>query len=80
MVQTVNDLWKLLPNSLLRTLENQWEVKVSNDALLQQILSPPDAAPGSLLSAGMGATPDTLQSEFEKEAQLFKESLLVLYL
>lgn len=72
IVQSVEDLWKLLPSGLDQSAEDQWQEKILGSGLVQQMPGSHHAADSDLPAA---ITTDPLKSEFEEEARRFKESL-----
>jgi serine/threonine protein kinase len=74
IVRSVEDLWKLLPDSLLQSAENQWQEKISDSGILQQMQSPRYVAHDNLPPASI-APNDVLRSKFEEAARVFKDNL-----
>ncbi|KAI1418438.1 kinase-like domain-containing protein [Hypoxylon sp. FL1857] len=75
IVQSVEDLWALLPNSLLQSAKNQWQEKVSDNGVIQQMQSPCRVDDGGLPAACMDDATDSFKSEFKEEARKLKDIL-----
>jgi serine/threonine protein kinase len=75
IVQSVEDLWKLLPDNLLQSAENQWQEALSNSELVEQMHCSRYVTLGDLPSASMAAPINALQCEFEEAARVFKDNL-----
>jgi serine/threonine protein kinase len=75
IVQSVEDLWKLLPNSLLQSAEKQWKEELSDSGLIQQMQSPRYVAHDDLPTNSVTAPINDLESEFDEAARMFKDSL-----
>jgi len=75
IVQSVEDLWRSLPDNLLQSAENQWQVAISNNERVQQLQSSRYVALGDLPSASTAAPINALQYEFEEAARVFKDNL-----
>jgi serine/threonine protein kinase len=75
IVQSVEDLLRLLPDNLLQSAENQWQEAISNSERIQPMQSSRYVALGDLPSASMAAPINALQCDFEEAARVFKDNL-----
>lgn len=78
IVQSVESLWKYLPNSLLHSVENQRQEKVNGELdgqLVEQGQSSCHAADNVVLAPGISNSIDPFKSEFEEKARKFKDNL-----
>ncbi|KAF3059730.1 hypothetical protein GL218_04847 [Daldinia childiae] len=74
IVQSVESLWKFLPNTLLPSAEDQWRKKPDGQPVEERQSSYHTA--DDVVSAPSIANPiDPLKSEFEEKAQNFKNNL-----
>ena len=73
IVRKVKNLWKTLPDDLMRVADSHWEESVNNMELTQQVPSPRhvDSEIPSVPTSPM----DKLRLEFEEAARLFKHDL-----
>jgi serine/threonine protein kinase len=75
IVQSVDDLWKLLPDNLLQSAKAQWQEALSNSELVERMHCSGDIILGDLPSASIAAPINALQREFEEAARVFKDNL-----
>ncbi|KUJ17014.1 uncharacterized protein LY89DRAFT_69875 [Mollisia scopiformis] len=77
IVQSVEDLWTLLPENLLQSAENQWQEALPRSEVVEKMHCSRYVTLGELIlpSASMATPINALQCEFEETARVFKDSL-----